>query len=493
MASDGSLRASAIKLALAGGIEYGLQLAMPIILVRCLDAHTFGQYRFLWLLANSALAIAPAFMPQSLFYFLPRTQDMGSKDRAIVIGNVLLYVFAAALMVGVVVSGWNPLLPAAARSLFSDTHGVSTLFLILWVIVSMYDVLPTADGRARWQAGSTVTIAIFRTVLLGVAAWFGRDIAWVVAAMLMVALIKLAFLAHYIWRQDASQKIGCSTKVLKAQLAYALPFAVGNALFLMRGQADQWVAASMFEPALYAVFSISVVLQPVGNLIRQPVYNAMMPRLNAAYAIGDTPQIIRLITGSNGATAFMLLPIAGGFFVVAHELVAIIYTTRFAQTAPIMQVYLVGMMINSFAVGHVLPALDKGRFAVINNAVSLPIAVFLSIAGVHYFGLIGAAFGSVLALAMSELWSANTVAASLKINLVKLLSLPALWPMVFGTGLAIVGIEFVMPLLKLDWHGFAMLFVKAIAYLIILIGGFLLMGGRKQFALLSGFRKASQA
>ncbi|MFD2270377.1 hypothetical protein ACFS07_02485 [Undibacterium arcticum] len=160
MSSDEGLRRSAITLALAGGVEYGLQLAIPIILVRYLDATAFGQYRLLWLLAGTALAIAPAFMPQSLFYFLPRTEP---GQKRLIISNVLVYLIVAGVVVGAAASGWNPLLPETARSLFIQTYGISALFLALWVVASMLDVLPTADGRVRWQANVTIGVALIRT------------------------------------------------------------------------------------------------------------------------------------------------------------------------------------------------------------------------------------------------------------------------------------------------------------------------------------------
>jgi O-antigen/teichoic acid export membrane protein len=434
-ANQGGLRRSAIKLALAGGVEYGLQLAMPVILVRCLEPDAFAQYRMLWLLASTMLALAPAFMPQSLFYFLPRAS--GKEGRANVIGNIMLYLAAAALVVGLVLNQYNPLLPATVHGLMSHSQNWSTLFLMLWVVASVFDVLPTAEMRAGWQANATMGMAIVRTVLLALAAWQTHNILWVVLALVVLALLKLGLLAWYLLRFGTKPRLGMDRTLLRQQLAYALPFAIGNALFLMRLQADQWVVASLMAPALYASFSIATVLQPVATLLRQPVYNAMMPRLNRAYAAADLAQIRHLITHSNAATAMLLIPVAGVFFLTAPELVQIVYTKRYMATAPVMQVYLVGMMINGFAIGHVLPALDLGRFSTLNNGVCLLLSVGLSLIGVHYFGLPGAALGSVATLAFSEFWSALVVAKKLETNVAHLLSWRNLWPTLLATGVAL--------------------------------------------------------
>lgn len=481
MSSDETLRRSAVTLALAGGVEYGLQLAMPIILVRYLDATAFGQYRLLWLLAGTALAIAPAFMPQSLFYFLPRAEH---GQKRLIIGNVLVYLIAAGCLVGAVASGWNPLLPGTARSLFFQTYGISALFLALWVVASMLDVLPTADGRVRWQANATIGIALFRTLLLAGAALTTADIAWVVFAMLIVAGAKIMLLAYYAHAHGGEGKFTWQMTTLKKQLVYALPFALGNALFLIRIQADQWVVASMLSPALYATFSIAAVFLPLATLVRQPVYNAMMPRLNSAHARGEFAEIARLIAKTNGATALLLVPLAGGLLATTPELVNIIYTNRYQQAAPIMQVYLIGMMMNAFAVGHVLPALDKGRFAAINNGCCLVVSVLLSIVGVNRWGLIGAAFGSVFTFAISELWALRVVARALGMGAHQLLAWNALWPTVFGTCMAIGGVITITS--AMSGSVFLILLVKAGIYLALFSSCFILAGGRKHLGLLIG-------
>ena len=81
----------------AGVIEYGLQLLLPVILVRSLTAEAFGDYRLVWLLATTALAIFPLFIPGSLFHFLPRASP-GS--RAALMGNSLIFVVGAGAVAG---------------------------------------------------------------------------------------------------------------------------------------------------------------------------------------------------------------------------------------------------------------------------------------------------------------------------------------------------------------------------------------------------------
>lgn len=435
------LRRAAIKLALAGGVEYGLQAVVPAVLVRCLDITAFGQYRLLWLLAATALSLAPCFIPQSLFYFLPRAETPVRK--ATILGNSLLFLGIAALLTALVSSAWNPWLPGAARQLFTSSHGLSSVFLGLWVLTSLADVLPTAEGRAHWQAKVTVSLAIVRTLLLVAAAALTGNVLWVVLAVLVTVCCKVACMLYYLRHSLPHQALKFDAKVLRQQLTYAVPFAFATALFTMRVQVDQWVVAIMLSPALYAMFSIATVFQPISSLLRQPVFNAAMPRMSAAFARGDLAEVRQLIAKTNGATAFAVLPIAGGLFSVAPEVVHIVYTSTYSQTADIMRIYLVGMAITCFATGHLVQVISRGHFATINNASCLILGSLVSIAGVQLFGVSGAAVGSVLALLVSEGWTARVVARTLKTSIMELLAvrmlLPALCAML-GAVLAVLAV-----------------------------------------------------
>jgi O-antigen/teichoic acid export membrane protein len=462
-------------LTLSGGVEFALQFVVPMIFVRNLDPSTFGQYRLLWLMAGTALAIAPAFMPQALFYFLPRADDRGKR---IYIGNVLLYLGAAACMVTIITSHANPFLPANVRQLFADTHGLSAVFLGMWLFVPLASTLPTAEGRVRWQASSDIAMSCFRTALLASAAILTHQLAWVAVALMLEALTRVSLLVTYLATRPGGIRLSCNARSLLAQLRYAIPFAIGNSLFGMRLQADQWVAASMLPSALFGMFTIGAVFLPIASLIRQPVNNAMMPRLNKAFAEGNVNEIRQLFAKSSTAASLVLVPAAGALLCVADQLVQIVYTGRYAAAVPVMRVYLLGMMLQGCAAGHLLPALNKGRVAVVNNASCLALSIACSYLGAHRWGMIGAALGSVLAFATSELWSLHVVARTLRVSVATLLPLAALATTGLATASAMAALHFLAD--ALAGPVLAVLLLKLALYLASFVAVFFAIGGKGQ-------------
>jgi O-antigen/teichoic acid export membrane protein len=476
-----SLARNTLLLTMSGSVEFALQFAIPMIFVRHLDQATFGEYRLLWLMASTALALAPAFMPQSLFFFLPRADQ---QHQRVYIGNVLAWLALGGAAVALATSGFNPALPRNVGQLFADSHGMSSLFLGCWMVVSLMFVLPTAEGRINWQAGNDITLSILRTVLLASAAIFAHTLVWVMAALMVEALARIAMLGVYLATRPGGARLAARPRALLEQARYALPFAAGNGLYLLRSQSDQWIVASTLTPALFGMFSISAVFLPVAALIRQPISNAMMPRLNKAYADGQLGEITRLYQKSSTAATLMLVPLAGALLCVASELVQVVYTGRYIGATPVMRIYLVGMMLQGCAAGHVLPALDRGRFAVINNGCCLAISVACSYFGARHFGLAGAACGSVISFAVSELWSLCVVARVLGVGPLDLLPWRALLCAGLGSaaGLALVGL--MAPL----FQGPALLVLvqKGCVFALAFVALFLAAGGKSQLDLLGG-------
>jgi len=180
-------------LAAAGLLEYTLQMALPVILVRHLTKEQFGDYRLMWLLATTGVILFPLFLPQSLFYFLPRAAP-GTRPK--LVGNTFVSLFALGGLSVLLLLVLMPVLPGSIAGLQHHSPLVQ-IFAGTWILASILDVLPNADGRAEWQACATVGLAILRTAALAGSAVATGDVGWVLVAMCSVAMVKVGIALAY--------------------------------------------------------------------------------------------------------------------------------------------------------------------------------------------------------------------------------------------------------------------------------------------------------
>ncbi|SFI17639.1 lipopolysaccharide biosynthesis protein [Bradyrhizobium sp. Gha] len=462
------IRRKAGFLAAAGVFEYAMQMALPVILVRHLSQQEFGDYRLMWLVAGTGLILFSLFLPQSLIYFLPRAAP-GTRPK--LVGNTLLSLFALGGLSVLSLLILMPVLPGSIAGLQRYSPLVQ-IFVGTWILASILDVLPNADGKTEWQAGITVGFAILRAAALAGAAVASADVAWVLVAMCSVAVVKVGIALVYALFAAEETGLAFDRQLVRMQLNYSLPFAVAQGLFLLRVQADQWVVAANFSSTAFALISIASTVLLVGTLTRQPLNDALLPKISSLVGAGKLDDARSLIQKGYLVLGLMLPPILGLLISTANELVELIYTREYLGAVPLMRVYLLGQMATVFAAGHLLQVFGFGRRAAMIGTISLLLSIALSILGLQFFGLAGVVAGSTTSLVVWECWALSMVAKALGTSMAQLIRLDQSFKVIVVVAVGVLVVHFLCS--GLDTSVFLRLFVKSSVFVMAVGLGFVL-------------------
>jgi O-antigen/teichoic acid export membrane protein len=212
-ASWSMLRRRALSLGAVKTFDHAMHFLLPVVLTRCLDAATFGEYRLLWLMVGTVMAVATLNMPGGLYFYLPRSD---ARTRRLYVHQTMLFLAASGLVFALLISPWNPLLPAAQH--LSHYGWQVPAFMALWIFTILLDYLPTIDERIRWQAAVTCGFTVARTALVAAAAWFTGDIGVILWMLLVVVLLKLALLLYYVRRFHGAGRPWFDRALFSAQL-----------------------------------------------------------------------------------------------------------------------------------------------------------------------------------------------------------------------------------------------------------------------------------
>jgi O-antigen/teichoic acid export membrane protein len=389
----------ALSLGAAKAFDYGLQFLLPVVLTRALDAEAFGEYRLLWLVAATVMAVITLAVPGSLFYFLPRSN---SAEKRLYINQTAVFLTVAATIAACAVSAWNPWLPEKVQVL-GQYGGIVPAFIWLWVTAALLDVLPVADERVSWQVRATIGLSALRAVALSLAAILTGDLGVIFMVLVAFVAFKFTLLLVYIGHFHGLRGPLLRGSAFRDQLRHAAPFVIASALYGLQAQADQWVAVGLFSMAVFAAFSVGAVLAPLVTLCRQSVSQVFLPMMSRLQANGDIPGMIGLNSRANMMVGTLLYPLLAFVFVFAEEIVTIVYTAKYIEAAPVMRVYIVGLAALVINLSGITLLLREGVFQMRMSFVVLLISIALSwIAALHY-GLPGAAAGSVTAIYLDRL------------------------------------------------------------------------------------------
>jgi O-antigen/teichoic acid export membrane protein len=389
----------AMSLGVANALDYALQFLLPVVLVRYLSPAAFGGYRLLWLVTGTVMAVVTQSMAGSLYYFLPRSD---APARRLYINQAMLYLGAAGLIGAWAVSGLNPWLPGKVRELAGE-EVVVPLFVLLWVMASLLDLIGTAEERVTWQTRTVVGLSLLRVAALSAAAMLTRELEPVLLALLGFAAFKLALLLGYVARHHGLRGPYLRRAAFGEQLRQSAPFGFAGALYGLRGQADQWVASALFPVAMFASFSIAAALGPLVQLCRQSVGQAFLPSISRLHAAGDLRAMLALSSRGSVMVATLVYPLLAFAFVFGTEVVTIIYTSAYADAASVMRIYIVGLVALVIEPASLMLLLRQGPFAMRVGLLALPVSVAVSFAAARLFGLAGAAAGSVAAIYFEHL------------------------------------------------------------------------------------------
>ena len=268
----------------------------------------------------------------------------------------------------------------------------------LWFVATLLDYLPTIDERIGWQVWTSIGTAALRFALVAAGAWFSGDLHVMLWLLLVVVLVKLALLVIYVQRLHGLQRPWFRRGEFWDQLRYAAPFGGSATLFSLRGQIDQWVAASVFALSSFAAFSIAALVGQVVHIFRHSVMEAFLPSMSRLEAAGDVPGMMEMNARANVMVGRLLFPILAIAFVFAEDIVTIVYTAAYVEAGPVVRVYVAGMVAMVVEVGSVVLLLRQGPYALRVCTLALIFSAAVSWLGARELGLAGAALGSVLAI-----------------------------------------------------------------------------------------------
>lgn len=488
-AVSSSLERRALSLGTANAIDYALQFLLPMVLTRTLDAHSFGQYRLLWLAVATFMMVAPMCMPSSLYYFLPRSDR---PTQRVYINQVLVFVAVAGLVSAWALSLWNPFLPGKLRELSQGHVAIVPAFVLLWVFAQTLDIMPTADERVGWQAKAVVSLSALRAVGLSAAAALTHDLFAVFVALLVFAALKAALLVYYVARHHGLGLPIARRDLFKAQVKQAAPFALSGALHGVRSQGDQWIAAAMFSVPMFASFSVATVMAPLVQIFRMSVNNVFLPSMSRMQSSGDLKAMLALNSRANAMVALLVYPLLAFAFVFAEQVITLVYTRTYLDAVPVLRLYILGLVAFVVELVSLLFVLQEGKFAARVNGLVLLLAVPLSYFGAVHWGLMGAAMGSVVAIYAERILSLSRLAELTATPISRLQDWPTLAGILAAAILAALAAG--TTLHWTEWSSFATLVAGAAIVAIVYPAMLFLMGqGRQLTAFIDSLRNRSAA
>ena len=439
-----SILRQGIALSVARYIEQVIMLLTPIVLVRTIEPTAFGEYRLFWLLVTTVALLFSIDMPRSLLFFFVRLDPEG---RRLYVGQTVLFLLATTMIATLLIFVFGNALPSGMKDLLHRHGFLLAAFLIVWNLGLLLDVLPNAAGQIRWQAQAILATSVLRAALIIPAAVIFQRLEEVLVAALIAACVRLGLLAYFIARFCGIRLFPLDKQQFRVQLRYALPFGVGGLLWSMRKQAEQWIVATAFSSATFGIFSVATTLLMPFEVVRGVLGNLLLPKMSHLHSLGRHEELLRLNNQGNVIVSAVISPAIAALFAFSDEVIQSLFTKEYVSGSPVLRIYLVQTLISA-EISTLLNVFGQGAANMRYEALVLPFAVVTSLVGAWYYGLPGAAIGSVLAIFVTYALCLRRLSKVMNVPIARLQDWTALGRLLIASAVSAFVIRFSADLLQ---------------------------------------------
>jgi len=372
-----------------------LNVGLPILLVRLLPQTEYGILKEALLFVSTAASVATFGVGMSAYYYVPRQPERGGQIAL----NILVYNFIA---------GWIPLLlivfyPGILRSLFR-TDALTPLAWLLGLLVlltlsaGLVQQIPTALQDVRYSTIFIVGTQAVRAITLAAAALWFRTVESIIWASVLNQVLAIALLYWYLDGKFPRFWAQFDWEFFKEQLAYALPYGAFGMMWVIQQNLDNYFVSASLGPKWYAIYSVGWVEVPLLTLAVESVASVMIVRVSALEKENRKADIRYVTAAATNRLAAIQFPMFAVLFVAGHDLIVLLYTRTYEQSANIFLVSIVLLLLGVFLLDPIIRAYKHLRNFLLGVRLCIFAALFCVLGPViHHFGMMGAAVTAVVA------------------------------------------------------------------------------------------------
>jgi O-antigen/teichoic acid export membrane protein len=166
---------------------------------------------------------------------------------------------------------------------------------------------------------------------------------------------------------------------------------------------DKLMVAAMASPEQFAVYVNGALEIPLIGIITGSVTSVLIPEYTRLYAEGRLGDIVTLMHRAMTSCALVILPVMAFLFVVADDLMVVLFGPAYAGSAAPFRVYLLLLPVRTLTFGALFMAMGQGRHILVQTIITLAVNIPLNWLAIRLFGTIGAAIASAIAVYLVSL------------------------------------------------------------------------------------------
>jgi len=398
-------------------VAFAATFFIPLVLARVFDAAQFGTYKQLFLIWGTIFAVAQMGMASSLYYFLPRDPQKAGPY----VANSLLFLAATGLCcLGALVIAAPKLGQWLSNQELPQYLPWIGMYICLTMFAMALEIVLVSRGRYLWAAASYGISDVARAAAFILPALLFRRLDWILKGAVIMACLRSTVTLFY-FRREFRGSFRPDRALFRSQLVYAVPFGLAVLVEILQSSLPQYAVSHLFDPATFAIFAVGCLQIPLVDFAASPTSDVMMVKMQERLAVGRMRAVVEIWHDTTWKLALLFFPLAAFLMVDAREFIVLLFTRRYAASAPIFMVWSAMILLTTLQVDGVMRVFAQTRFLLVLNLMRLAIVAGLIKWCLGEFGLLGAVLVTVLATVLFKAAALVRMKRLLEIDAINLL------------------------------------------------------------------------
>ncbi len=393
MKKDPSLKNQAKALFIGNILATLFQLLTPVVLTRLIPTNDYGIFRQFTLIALTTFSMLGMGYGTSLYYFFPTSDSKGKQKiiqqtQFLFLINILVVIFIFTVFDDAIFDYFE----------FDKSSGIKT-YLILYVsfelLASIIQNIFTLEknlllNKIYYPLEKIFRFLIFLTIVLIIPGYKGPIIALTIFGALKFIYLSQHIAPYFkkIYRLDF--------KLIKNQLSYSIPFGIAIILDVFSGTFDKFIINKYVEPNEFAVYSISFMSIPILSHFFKSIHNVVVPEISIHLSNNRMKEATSLWQKTVEKTSSLTIPSVFIFWLLAYELIAVLYPADYIEAANYYRIYIVIFFISMFSHNIILRGAKKTHLILVGSVIGVILTLVLGLTLVPIYGLYGAVFTGLI-------------------------------------------------------------------------------------------------
>lgn len=360
-----------------------------------LTTSQIGQYETFLFLAS---AICFFWLNGLIQGFLPTSKEHSESGKSPALFNVFYLVTAFAGLSAIFLFLFEQ---AISGHLLKGSDVPFLRYLLVYILISSPASLVEYVYLIKNQGNKMISYAIvsysLMFVLVALPPVFGESIELSMAGLVVSAAFRLVWLLVLLFRNSVPE---IDVRFLKQNLKSAWPLIVSMLLSGSGQYIDGFIITAYFDDATFAVFRYGAREFPLVLLLANAFSSSMLP----GFADRSNLKLnLEKIRSNSQKLGFWLFPLSGVMMLVSHWAFPLVFNVSFTGSATIFNIYLLLIISRLLFPQTILIGLQKTSAILWTSLFEIVVNVGASLWFLQYWGIVGVAYGTVIAYIFEKL------------------------------------------------------------------------------------------